>query len=551
MSLAKSKILQMSPRAAGTVRFLPNTMSSPVYVRPGSRQQRRLYGNKSEMHRPKSRGGYNATPASSRPPTPHDHRHKWTPHKTRTIPDHLITTGKDREEHERQYVDNRTLKPPPSPFLTLKDRPQKDRIQAAIKKMRETYEHRSSGFYKIFADWDQGGRKGAKVKRASIDADALLKQCKVHGITWLDKEDCAKIIKEFKHDPDVEAGKLHFKDWCHLTVKHATEYSQWDEKYNPFEHEGRKGWTSPLRRKRERTEKLQETNPWRKRYDDDEPDLDKDITVSRPSTAASVASRTSTATNPDSVEPHLLHLMDEFREQIIEAKKKTVGTNPLRKEDFQKMFLVLRQRYHLPINSSDITQMRKFLDPNDDGEVTHHELISRLAHGYNKLQRLNASRPPSCATSNAGRISSLGESQHTLPGYLRPHRNRNLAQTKNPSPRTRRFFNKNEMFEQTRKYDGSSSPRYSRAANRPVSNQRWNGRERISDERPWNKPSNRGQTRPWTASHVARRQFLKSREAAKAETTRYDLSLRHGKMALSSLSPRRGGYMKRPTISRR
>ena len=107
------------------------------------------------------------------------------------------------------------------------------------------------------------------------------------------------------------------------------------------------------------------------------------------------------------------------------------------------------------------------------------------------------------------------------------------------------------MFEQTRKYDGSFSPRSSRAMNRPLSKPFWNGKEVIRTERPWNQPHRIKDSRPWTASHIARTDFLQSREAAKAENRSHDLRLKHGKMGLSSLSPRRGGYMVQSTISPR
>ena len=94
------------------------------------------------------------------------------------------------------------------------------------------------------------------------------------------------------------------------------------------------------------------------------------------------------------IELHLLHIITEFRDQIIEAKKKVVGYAPIHKEDFQKILKILRTRYNLPVGETDMNQMQAYLDPNKDGEIQHHELIHRLAYGHNLvLGRMHARRP--------------------------------------------------------------------------------------------------------------------------------------------------------------
>ena len=179
------------------------------------------------------------------------------------------------------------------------------------------------------------------------------------------------------------------------------------------------------------------------------------------------------------------------------------------------------------------------MDPNDDGEISHHELIGRLAYGYNKLQDLKSERPATGNISASGTVRNIGERQSSLPGYLRPSRCRNVSRMKTLSPRVKRFFDRDEMFEQTRKYDGSFSPRSSRVINRPKSERLWNGKEHIGTERPWTTASSKGQNRPWTASHAARTEYLKRVQATKSENRTYDLTLTHKKMGLTTLSPRR------------
>ena len=102
----------------------------------------------------------------SRPTTPHDHHHPWKPHKSTVIelPEYLLTTG-----DENKHIDARTLKPPPSPQIPIHDRSQQKRIRKAVDKLRETYEHRTSGFYQTFRNWDTGGRSGAK--QGGVDAE--------------------------------------------------------------------------------------------------------------------------------------------------------------------------------------------------------------------------------------------------------------------------------------------------------------------------------------------------------------------------------------------
>ena len=89
-----------------------------------------------------------------------------------------MTTG-----DENKHIDARTLKPPPSPQIPIHDRSQQKRIRKAVDKLRETYEHRTSGFYQTFRNWDTGGRSGAK--QGGVDAEEMLLQMELHGINWL------------------------------------------------------------------------------------------------------------------------------------------------------------------------------------------------------------------------------------------------------------------------------------------------------------------------------------------------------------------------------
>ena len=96
-----------------------------------------------------------------------------------------------------------------------------------------------------------------------VDSEEMLLQMKLHGIDWLNQDDCNQIIKHYKHDPENEPGKLHFKDWLHMCCKHASEFSNWDSEYNPFKERMRKGYKSPRLRKEKKRRTLQSTNPWR------------------------------------------------------------------------------------------------------------------------------------------------------------------------------------------------------------------------------------------------------------------------------------------------
>lgn len=509
MSLARSKVVTLSPRASATVRSLANPPKDYEYLvvtntkRSGGKRDAPLYHTE---RRAKTPGTYKPLQHDSRPATPHDHHHPWKPHKSNVVdfPEHLLTQGQ-----EDKHVDVRTLKPPPSPHQAIQNRSQQKRIRQAVEKLRETYEHRTSGFYQTFRNWDTGGRNGAN--QGGVDSEEMLLQMKLHGIDWLNQDDCKQIIKHYKHDPENEPGKLHFKDWLHMCCKHASEFSNWDSEYNPFKERMRRGYKSPRLRKEKKRRTLQSTNPWRTKARQ---------SLSRPSTSNSSRatsnrhgfsspSRPSTSQSARSgfhesassfIEPHLLHIITEFRDQIIEAKKKVVGYAPIHKGDFQKILKILRTRYNLPVGETDMNQMQAYLDPNKDGEIQHHELIHRLAYGHNLLQSIRQNARPS---SRQGQIRPKWNFSNRLHDE---HGGRPLdaGETLNPSPRTRRLHTARSIFS-PRHYDGSKSPRlmnHIESKNTPVpSNRSAYGSSRQSD-------------RPWSAATIARNSFLEQRREA-------------------------------------
>ena len=512
MSLATSKVVTLSPRAAGTVKAIANPPVTPIYYRPGSKNQKLRQFVSPNYGRPNSRGIYRP-PIKTRPHTPHDHFHEWKPNTPEVMPEHLITTG--TSAHEKKYVDPRTLHRPPSPYTPTKERPQKERILAAVSKLRETYEHRSSGFYDIFRKWELADKSAGKTTRSEhynggVDAQNLYDQCIAHGIRWMNYDDCVKMIEHYKRDPNNEPGRLHFKDWMHMTCKHAAEFSNWDSEYDPFKEGPRKRWKSLRLRKSRCIRNTPTSNPFRRDYNKNNAGMtirngklvDKEspqcpLILPRPSTADdSIVSR-----NEGKVSPHLLHIMDDYRTQILEAKKKTVGMAPLHASDFKTMFSILKSRYSLPVNETDMEELKTYLDPNNDGEISHYELVSRLARGHQELKRIT-SRPPSSRGSIrshneamkivGGNMQNLGTEQYVIPGYVRPQKSRRII----TSPRTRRFVDRVQMFDVSVNYDGTPSPRMVRE-NQTALQKVPCGRQ-------------------WTASSIARQKFLEHRQSQEA-----------------------------------
>ena len=545
MSLSRSKVVTLSPRASATVRALANPPKEYIYYKK-SENGGRVKNNRQNYteRRAKTPGVYKPLQHDSRPTTPHDHHHPWKPHKSTVIelPEYLLTTG-----DENKHIDARTLKPPPSPQIPIHDRSQQKRIRKAVDKLRETYEHRTSGFYQTFRNWDTGGRSGAK--QGGVDAEEMLLQMELHGINWLNENDCKEIIKHYKHDVNNEPDKLHFKDWLHMCCKHAAEFSNWDSEYNPFKEHQRIGYKSPRLRKEKKQRQLQNTNPWRVKHRQ---------SLSRPNTASSIrsiSSRSSSNNNKknrllhgsntfaspirpntarsrisniserssDSIEPHLLHIITEFRDQIIEAKKKVVGHAPIHKDDFQKILKILKTRYNLPVDETDMDEMQTFLDPNNDGEIQHHELIHRLAYGHRVLEHMKQSARPS---SRNGQIRPKWNSFNRLIDE-RGGRPLGAGETSKPSPRTRRLHTARAMFS-PRHYDGSKSPRAVNNIhpnNTPVPTNR-------NFYSSWSFNGNGGgsSARPWSAATIARNQFLKQREETARMRETPDMTGNYGRL---------------------
>jgi len=210
--------------------------------------------------------------------------------------------------------------------------------------------------------------------------------------------------------------------------------------------------------------------------------------------------------NEEKVSPHLLHIMDDYRTQILEAKKKAVGMAPLHTHDFKTIFRILKSRYNLPVNETDMEELKTYLDPNSDGEISHYELISRLARGYQELKRITSRQPSSrgsiglhndAMTIVGGKIQNLGAEQYVVPGYVRPQKSRRpLSRGIMTSPRTRRFVDRVQMFDVSVNYDGTPSPRMVREKQTAL--------QKVPGGRPW------------TASSIARQKLLEHRQSQKA-----------------------------------